>query len=397
VAIFLNVYYLTTFIIFSAKFIRKSEFVRKRSTILAFLATILGMLSCNLEFLVDAADDDSLPCLLAVCGYIILLPLWFATYILRSFQVVTQYVINQAVKSKNHSETTLTNAEKSMHTINAEETHHLNEMDAFILNNATRLMFGDLKTRFHSNKHGHHNSFNTFRCISFLHLIGKFALLQISICILCICVSPNKFLHYPRIPYSQCDDDWEYGYVIPYGLLFLIYPLCLYLIRSVRDSYFLRYELFLVLLEVLSTEGVDSIDSPVVTIVCISLCHTFSITVPATLAIFETIKNQRLALTQDYKSFYQVISNARSWAKLKNQVAKDLAMENCMYLEAVSAFKGKLVDEGKEFDVLKDEHERKYDDICNKFIFAFSEYELNLNANKRLMKTENKTCIFYLS
>ena len=63
--------------------------------------------------------------------------------------------------------------------------------------------------------------------------------------------------------------------------------------------------------------------------------HTISITVPAIYSIYWNSQNKRLLLKSDYRSFEQMTRNKYLWTMFKEHVAKDLAIENCLYYEKV--------------------------------------------------------------
>ena len=66
--------------------------------------------------------------------------------------------------------------------------------------------------------------------------------------------------------------------------------------------------------------------------------HTISITFPAFFSLYWNSQNRRLLLKSDYRSFEQMTRNPYLWTMFKEHVAKDLAIENCLFIEQLKNF-----------------------------------------------------------
>jgi hypothetical protein len=134
---------------------------------------------------------------------------------------------------------------------------------------------------------------------------------------------------------------------LPYFALVGGLAIGLYLIRKVRDPYYIQVELFSVLIISIARMGFvirkhvsydTSYDGYLIASSLYLAIHFISVTIPTLFAWSWQRSTSSTLLIFDMRSFDNVLVNRVLYKKFRTQVAEDMSIENCLFHEGVFYF-----------------------------------------------------------
>ncbi|KAI9145077.1 RGS domain-containing protein [Paraphysoderma sedebokerense] len=190
---------------------------------------------------------------------------------------------------------------------------------------------------------------------------------------------------------DQCDNQSGDGYLPLYAfvvIFFLSIPWFSYLIRKVRDSFYIRLEFqcalsaFFVffLLYVLDeyTDALQSI-SPGPTFwmwLAVVITHTICVTIPAVYAFYYKYLQKSILVDNTMEAFNKVLMDHRLFASFKKTLAEDFSIENGLFWDDWLTLQP--TDEKKTVDIPKTVLH-----MYETYIQVGAKYELNISSTCR--------------
>ncbi|KAI9145082.1 hypothetical protein BKA69DRAFT_1053029 [Paraphysoderma sedebokerense] len=130
------------------------------------------------------------------------------------------------------------------------------------------------------------------------------------------------------------------------GIYVCLLPYFIFLIRKVKDSYYLRLELqvtlyiFIVFFTLFIIDwytpafsSFNKFGGNLWLLLLVLLCHTVSVTIPTFAAIVLKRKGKTILVDHSLDAFNKILADRRLFAEFKQSLAQDFCIENALFLE----------------------------------------------------------------
>ncbi|KAI9145078.1 hypothetical protein BKA69DRAFT_1122015 [Paraphysoderma sedebokerense] len=188
---------------------------------------------------------------------------------------------------------------------------------------------------------------------------------------------------------------------------FFVIPYFIFLIRKVKDSFYLRLEfqvtlaVFMVFFLLFALNeyryslfvNINPNGSRLWLLILVLLCHTASVTIPIIVALIRERKKKIVLLDHSLEAFNKILNDRRLFVEFKKSLAEDFCIENGLFWDDLMALLQASADPSspkKPADINK-----AVLGIYSNYIKAGSRYELNISAGTKKKITQAITAKKY--